>query len=102
MRAVLQPAVYRVQVRTGYGDAFVESKHADAAEFAARALLAHDRLLEDRENLLNACKALVDFSIWMSGSSSFSPGGEAHDGWMNLHGALDDGKAAIAKAENDF
>jgi len=58
-----------------------------------------DRIDPGVPDLLEACEALVDFAIWMSGSSSFSPGGEAHEGWMNLRGALDKGEAAIAKAK---
>ena len=59
------------------------------------------KLIAAAPKLLEACKALVDFAIWMSGSSSFSPGGEAHEGWLNLHGALDQGKAAIATAQGE-
>jgi hypothetical protein len=51
--------------------------------------------------LLEVCEALVDFAIWMSGSSSFSPGGEAHRGWMNMHGVLDKGKAIINKVRRE-
>lgn len=28
--------------------------------------------------------ALVDSMIWMSGSESFGPDGEAHEGWVNV------------------
>lgn len=62
---------------------------------------ANANLIAAAPDLLEACDALIDFAIWMSGSSSFSPGGEAHEGWMHLHSVLDKGKAAIAQARGE-
>jgi hypothetical protein len=49
--------------------------------------------------MLAALKGAVKMIIWMSGSPSFGPGGEAFEGWKQARERLDGYLAAIAKAE---
>ena len=41
-----------------------------------------DALVAERDRLREALGDAVDVAIWMSGSPSFSPEGEAHEGWV--------------------
>jgi hypothetical protein len=50
-------------------------------------------------DLVAALHEALDIIIWMSGSPSFSPEGEAHVGWVKARARLDSLFSAIAKAE---
>ena len=56
------------------------------------------RLCTLNAQLLAACKDGLDIITWMSGSPSFSPQGEACQGWTKAQSRIRDIRAAIAKA----
>ncbi len=57
------------------------SSLSDYADY--RLIVAQNRRLEaENQRLREAGREACDVAIWMSGSSSFSPEGEAHEGWI--------------------
>lgn len=56
--------------------------------------LAHD-ILNVVPKLLTAADVLYDAIVWMSGSPSFSPGGEAHEGWLKRRDEVSGARATF-------
>lgn len=51
--------------------------------------------------LLVAGQTLYDVIVWMSGSPSFSPEGEAHEGWLTARTRANDAHATFFKAGHE-
>lgn len=47
--------------------------------------------------LVTALEVLLDLTIFMSGSTDFSPGGKGREGWLKLKPAVDLAREALAK-----
>lgn len=47
-----------------------------------------EEVLDDYADAKQHLANLADAVIWMSGSDSFSPDGEAHEGWVNIRPRL--------------
>ncbi len=63
-----------------------ERERADAAEQREAALV-------------EALRDMTDLVIWMSGSPSFSPEGEAHEGWKKRRDGIDKAVTVLAAHE---
>jgi hypothetical protein len=73
--------------------------HADSD--LQRAFEATAHLIAAAPDLYAALSDAIDTIIWMSGSPSFSPEGEAHEGWLKQRENISRYMAALAKAKGD-
>jgi hypothetical protein len=71
------------------------------AQGLAQAANERDDLIAQRDALVDACKNFLELAVWMSGSSSFSPEGEAHEGWLKMRSAISEGQVALALTKED-
>ena len=51
---------------------------------AERILNEKPRLIQNNKQLQEALQDVLDVAYWMSGSADFSPGGQAHAGWVSV------------------
>lgn len=69
-----------------------------AADEIQHYMEATSRLTGERQELKEALETACDVAIWMSGSPSFSPEGEAHDGWVKQRERLYEAMAVLQGA----
>lgn len=48
------------------------------------------KLKDENDMLRDLCKRAFEAIMWMSGSPSFTPEGEAHEGWLKTRPMLDE------------
>lgn len=63
--------------------------------------IAHDmlELRAEKEQLRDALGKACAVAIWMSGSRSFAPGGEAHEGWLKERERLSSALAVLHRSD---
>ena len=76
------------QLREALREALARLQQAENQATEIHSRLVHS--LEERDSLEarlqqaeEALRDAIDVAVWMSGSPSFGPDGEAHEGWVN-------------------
>lgn len=70
------------------GNSAVVMSYFPSAVAEARAALAAHREQPPEDALRQALNDALDAVVWMSGSPSFGPDGEAHEGWVTIRESL--------------